>query len=1391
MVNTRSHSVHFVGLGGCLKVAKPPSPAQKQNQRQIQGRAHSLTLESRAENFSVSQASHNNNRTLPHVRTGRCAPAAAFVMTRLCPNPMRRILSALIAGLILGLAVEAPIQAEPTALDPDRVAVPLTQVKVLATGTGFVRLQFEASLERGAADDAVETTTRASTSAQQWMASSLVGLPPGAEPTIHVLEARQAGQWEAAASPELPLDGPVRLGDPVQFRDQYAVPVAFSPQRQTDGRIVVYDKVVVDVVFEDPGKVSGWPVRDDHFEAVYESILINERQARNWRRQRIRPAARVAQTGVLPRAGMIRVVIRSEGMYRVTAADLIEAGADLSGVDPARIRVLSGTGKPLGLTTRVVDGELLQERVAVVDGGDDGKFSGSDAVIFYAVGPERWDFDAGQGVYYWQRNLYTRDNVYWIDLHAPSDVAPPDRLDGSLAQTPDVVIDTYRERLHEEDERTILRQIYGMNSGYDWYWEAFSGNGRGFPITMSQVVADQPVSIRVGFWGTTNASHSFDVNWNGTSIGRLRYSGAGSNRAAITATGGPIEGLNQLELFHRSASPTRLDWYEIQYLRYLDGGDGVLTFDWPAQADGGTRIDTSGPAVTEFQMRGFAAREGRPRLFRVSGDLQELVDFEYDEATESLRFQDAYDGNGQPPRYFAVQTPFLRRPSSMVVDTQRALREAPAGADNIIITHADFATAAQRLADWRAADRRFGEPMTTMVVDVQDIYDEFSGGLIDPMAIRAFVNHTYDHWQPRPAFVTLVGDGTYDHKNNSGTSHTNWIPPYQDGESTYDEWYVRLEGEDRAPEMAIGRLPVTSPEEAEAVVDKIIAYDRGETPGPWQARVLLVADDLVNPAETAAFESYFLIDAERIARSMLPEGLDLTKLYIASFPLEGRTKPRARDEFIRQFNEGALILTYLGHGNPATLAHEQMFLLSRDISAIDNGNRLPFMYTAASQVGVFDDPQRQSMPEVLLNMADGGVIGFISATRVGFHDSNVVLARAFHTRMYRSGRHHVPVGLALMEAKILTHPLVTLSNDVANVSRYSLMGDPTLRLAQPRLNASIDMPDTLEALQEARLDGRIVDENGVLQSDYNGQALVRVFDSAASADLEGLAYFQIGSAIYRGVADVVDGQFSTLFRVPKDITYRATRGRASAFVTPTGMVSTDEMAPSPAFGASEGIVLQGTAAQVDTDSDGPQIELGFQGQTGFRDGDFVASESVLAAILTDASGINIAGETGHDMELFVDDVAFTVTDDYTSLDGDYRRGLLTVALPALEPGDHSVRLKAWDNFNNSSSVEATVRVAEAADAALTDLLFHPNPSPDGTGHFTYILSAPAQNAQLRVYALSGRLIDQVDAGAGLGYNQVAWSPPTALAGGTYLYRLEVNLTDGPRIEADGRLQVVP
>ncbi len=1204
--------------------------------------------------------------------------------------------------------------------------------------------------------------------------SALVGVPLEGNVELTILESRVIGHVEGALPTDLRWEGPAWSDAPAFLRHQRVVPIGFGPAVAGDGKASIYDRVLVELRFH---ASAGTQPAFDRFESSYRGTIINYDQARRWRRISSGKAARSAQFGIVPEEGMIRLTVRSNGVYRITGADLEAAGADLSGVNPEHIRVLYGGGSVLGLGVRPSAGTVLQEIPAVIEDGGDGSFDAADTLLFYGEAAERWDYNNRTG-HFWRKNLYTRDNHYWVDPVGATMATRAVERPGALDQTPDVIIEQYRERVHEEDERLILRQLQGINSGYDWYWEVFNGNARNFTFVVNDAVPDIAASVRVAFFGWTNETHQFDLLWNDVALGRYIFSKSAPDTISAVAEAGASEGLNQLGVFHRDQNTTRLDWYEVDYVRRLVARNGELTFEWPSAADGGIEIDTTVGAVGQFQLSGFAADAGVPRIFEVAGDLREIVDFEYDPSTGSVLFQDWYSGKGRASRYVASQPTRWKRPAAIIRDTQQRLRSGGNRADYVVISHAEFMPAARRLVEWRAVDDRLATPFQTMAVDVQDIYDEFSGGMLDPMAIRAFVNYAVDNWAVPPAFITLLGDGTYDYKNNSGVSHTNWIPPYQDGESTYDEWYVRL-GADRLPDAAIGRLSVQSLEEAESLVAKIIAYDRDPEKGPWQAKVLLVSDDITNPQIPQHFESYFINDAEFLARDSMPTDLDMTKLYIGSFQLEGRTKPRARDEFLRLLNEGVLILTYLGHGNPEVLAHEQIFLLSRDISSVNNGRRAPFIYTAASQVGVFDDPGRESMPETMVKKPDGGAIGFIGATRVGFHNSNVVLARQFHEQMYRSGRDHVPMGMALMEAK----QGVWANSNRTNIQRYSLFGDPGQRLNRPRLTVLLDVPDSLEALMEVEVSGLVLDEDGTSATDYQGIAFVRAFDSAAQSQIEGLPYEQLGAPIFRARVEVVDGRFQTRFRVPKDITYRADRGRISAYVTGDGTAE-------PAFGSRDALVLEGTAADAGIDGTGPAITFAFAGQAGFRTGDFVSSRPTLAAVLADPSGINITGETGHEIELWLDDNEVTaVTEFFTSLT-DHSQGVVDYPLGALEPGQHTIRLKAWDTFNNSSVEESGFVVAEAADAALTDVLFHPNPTADGTGHFIYTLAAPSRTVNIQVFALSGRRVDDVEGFARLGYNQVPWTPATELANGSYFYRLEAMLESGETATQDGWVQVL-
>ena len=1218
-------------------------------------------------------------------------------------------------------------------------------LRILDSGTDHLRLEYTA--------DQVDL--------QRALGRSfLIGIPPEAEVHLEVLEMREVDVAELAplvAIPEPEQKVPVFLGEEGRLRDQHVVELVFVPTLSMGLRTAYHDRIVVELQFDNPG-YSKRERRESYSEEFYRGLVANYQQARDWRVPPRRRLGRPLQSDATSR---LKIAIEDEGIYLITGRDLQESGIELADFDPLTARLLYGGGRALPLPIEHEPNDQLVEQAILIDDGGDGRFDADDEILFYAEPLARWEYHGSQGEYSFRRNLYTKQNIYWLEIAGAQMGLRHAVRDGSLQASDPQVVTDHRVREHVETEAKILIQTFSVRSGYEWYWEEFQGNARNFSTAVRDAV-DEPVDIRIRFYGWTFQDHPFSVKWNDEEIGKISYFGSQVDSSEFRAEAGAREGVNHLGLVHENKHLTRLDWYEIEYSRLLSAQRSELRFD-----------GVVGSEVLEYHLTGF--RQEQPRIFEFSDELAEIVDFVHDPVAGTVRFQDA--AAPAPRSYLVAGEERWKKPISVELDRSTNLRRAGQGANYLVITHRDFLAAAERLAAWRAQDERHGTALSSRVVDVADIYDEFSGGLVDPAAIRNFMKFAAENWDPAPLYVVLLGDGSYDYKNNSGTSPGNWIPPYQDGESTYDEWYVRVAGDDRIPDMAIGRLTVQTAAEADLVVDKLIDYDSELEEGAWRSRVLLIADDLHNSDKPGEVESWFLWDAERMASGFLPARLDLRKLYLAQFPLEGRLKPRARDEFLQRFNEGALIVTYLGHGNWQTLAHEQMFVTSRDLGDVANGSRLPFMFMAASQVGPFDDPVRSSMPEDLLKLPSGGVIGMISATRVGFHHSNMTLAYMFHDRMYRSEREAVPVGLGLMEAK----QLVQISEiDRVNVQRYSLIGDPAMRLASPRYRVILVAPDTLRALGAVHISGRIVDQQGNFANDFNGEVLVNAFDSALASQLDGFTYVQLGSPLFRANLNVENGRFETEFRVPKDITYRGVRGRVSAYASADGRPS--------AFGSLDGLVLAGTADDVATDDEGPAIRIQFQGQSGFETGDAIPQEAVLQASISDPSGINITGETGHEIELVIDNQVFQVTEAFIAGDG-YAAGSLEFQLPALEPGEHSIRLKAWDSFNNSGSLEVTVDVAAAGSEVLTEVLFVPNPMAE-EGHFTYILKSRATEVDIKIFTVSGRLVDEISGSTELGFNQVAWTPVQRMAGGTLLYRVRAKTEEGKSVKRTAALQVI-
>jgi hypothetical protein len=209
-----------------------------------------------------------------------------------------------------------------------------------------------------------------------------------------------------------------------------------------------------------------------------------------------------------------------------------------------------------------------------------------------------------------------------------------------------------------------------------------------------------------------------------------------------------------------------------------------------------------------------------------------------------------------------------------------------------------------------------------MAVDVADIFDEFGCGRPTPTANRDFLSYAYENRTPPvPRFVLLVGDTTYDYKENFGRGTVNYVPSYlvfteHMGETVTDEWYARISGDDALPDLYIGRLTATSAAEAAVMADKIKAYETAANTKTWQKNVVLVADN-----RSEDYEAIFETISKEVA-ALLPEGMN------APFKANLNDYLDAADlntDISTRIDAGALLVNYSGHASLQRWAAEGIF----------------------------------------------------------------------------------------------------------------------------------------------------------------------------------------------------------------------------------------------------------------------------------------------------------------------------------------------------------------------------------------------------------------------------------------------------------------------------------
>ena len=1164
----------------------------------------------------------------------------------------------------------------------------------------------------------------------------------------------------------------------------------------------LYSEVEVNLAFDRSRRSIALSAADDpRFDRVFGASLANYEQARNWpvlQRSGLMALGGADSQELISSADQwYHVTVAGTGLHQITGSQLQAAGIILSGLSIDSVRLFNAGGVPNDVDNYDDRPVLTEIAILISDVDSDGLFDSNDRLIFFGEAVDRWLYRAGYPRSY-MNNRYATENVYWLAVSGDF-ASPPVRMgqiDGSPTGGYDTLVTTFWRDVHVEQENLISTESDGhVMDYYNWFW-ADSTNLTIYVPTPGAIGGDSAAVYLDGrTTGFSSVNGYIDMAVNGTAGLDKNCSRSNCRYTTYSLVGGAGE-LNRIDLQMELSSPSLgippfFNFLQISYHSGMQPAGDVLDI---VLENSSARAEIQ--AIDEFS--------AGPTVFDLANPLRPVIISGVEQSGGLLTFQVDLTITG-PNRFYCTPVSAASSPNSIKAVEIADLRTNLSQTDMIIVTAEAFRSYLDEYIDYRS-----GQGYSIQVVTVEDIMDNFSYGLYDPTAIRDFLAFAYETYPaPAPAIVLFVGDANYDFVDNYGTGVPNYVPPYvrpsdrsyNDDNYVYFGTYGLLDSDttypgDRGFDMITARWPIRSRAEIDAIVDKVKLYESTTALGAWRTNITLVADD-----EHGGDYDYEVIHVEQsdsLAKAHIPRFLTRNKIYLWDYPLANRERPQVNRAIVEAFNKGTLVVNYVGHGNPDVWAHEHVFERSSDLPMLANTDQLPLVFVASCAIGFFDDPNREGMAEDLLAMP-GGAIGVISATRLVYSADNAAFNKVvFDNLLFQDS---LTICEAMFAGKLQRQYPGPHPND--NDRAYIFLGDPCTRLAMPRLSAEFDLkPDSLTALDRARVAGRIVDAGGqTLRRD--GVAQINVYDSDRDRKynlinddgvvIHTTTYAVTGPSIFRGSASISDGAFDFEFMTPLDIGYGGNNARVVVYAV---FDSTDGV------GLVDSLPVSTTLVSV-ADSTGPEIDYGIDGRDNFVSGDMVGQNESLSIRLTDESGINLAGGIGHGITLLVDEEMEDAV-DLTSLFeyemDDFASGSIIYPLESLAVGEHRLKIKAWDNANNLSSAELTLEISAAGKLALNDLLNYPNPMGESTT-FYFELTQPVDRLSLKIFTVSGRNIWSYNSPALAADNypndnvRITWSgrdfEGDRVATGVYLYKATaVGQSEGARVEKFGKIIVV-
>lgn len=1045
-----------------------------------------------------------------------------------------------------------------------------------------------------------------------------------------------------------------------------------------------------------------------------------------------------APASVLSSGNWVKVSVKESGMHFLSASALRAMGFN----DPTRVRVYgygaSRLPDRLSRDTYIDDLPLVQS------------VNNASGVYFYAIGPVSYPLVSGNR-FSIEINPFTTLGYYFItDSDIPlRDIAT---IRGISAET----ASTYQATVYHK------REIYSAGeTGHRLLGEDFlTQRTQSFTFNLPGRTEGSRVWLECSFWANSPGSSRvvLSVNDNALTYTSADNIPANSNHyrhaySTITSKSFDLDGERaRVTVTHSpTAIPSlaRLDYLVLNYERRLELSAGSASFS----------LVSAGGSLTGASAGTHLWDVTDPLDIRSPESVLDGSTLTWQPLATGLRRYVAWQEGASLP------SPVM---AGRVNNQDLHARPVP---DMVIFTHPDWHSQAERVAQLHRDSAI--DPLDVLVVDQQEVFNEFSSGAPDANALRYMLKMFWDRSSAaadndnntrRLRYALIMGRSTYDNRRLTPTiSALNYptVPGWQTEASDYentsfttDDIYTLLsDGSGGSTSamgsgyqcIAVGRMPVVSLKDARNVVDKLYAYVNTPINNSWKNRALMVADDDNGGA--------FMTDTEAMIANSLSvpggERIIWDKVYIDAYEKQNSTFPGARTDMFRALTEGVMWWNFAGHANPTSWTGDGLMTYS-DINNLYL-KHFPFIVAITCDF-VRWDASAISAAEILYRNEGSGIIGAISAARPAIIGDNGLFMKnmGYHMFALDNNGYNLTVGEIMRRSKNGSAGNGTWSNE--NKLRYVLLGDPAMRLCIPGNRVTLDAIDgatpslddqtTMMASADVTLEGSVTDVRGNIISDFNGRLFLTLYDAEHSTtshgygqDGEQVTFEQRGDRLQAHVDTVINGHYKTRLIMPSEIANNFRPATLNMYaVTADGR---------DAAGVNSDFYVYGSDENSAVDDEPPVINAFYLNHSGFASGDDTNSAPVVIAEISDNRSINLStAGIGHQMLLTIDGRSLTDTPlYYTPYSDGTPGGTLVYQLDELSQGNHDLRLRVWDTAGNSTTASIDFNVVPGMAPFIYDIYATPNPAQTQTSFYiTHDRPDSRITVSLEVFNMLGKQI---------------------------------------------------